>query len=341
MLVKKIEQYISDLLFEHDCVIIPSFGGFVARNASAHFAKTGHMLLPPSKSIVFNKNLSNNDGLLAGHIMLQEQLNYQQANQVIEQFVQHCKKQLAAHKRFEISNLGVLYTSRENTILFEQDYRINYNIQGFGLPPVSALKLIQPLLEPEKKPNLQYRTIKPIADKADKNGKTFQRIAIAASLAFCIITLLFVATKQNPWNDVQASLNPFLPNNPKILVGEQKNKASLPEADAVKAEPVVIKPTVVPDTVHADKTAVVKPAETIAAWYEQPYQVVVGCFAVKQNAFKLINQLEKQNLQASIAGQNAKNLFVVSVAGYLDEKQARKKLAEIKAQYPAAWLFKR
>ena len=68
---------------------------------------------------------------------------------------------------------------------------------------------------------------------------------------------------------------------------------------------------------------------------------MVGCFAVKQNAYKLINQLEGQNLTAGIAGQNANNLYVVSVAGYEDKEAARKKLSEIKEQYPGAWLYKR
>ena len=85
----------------------------------------------------------------------------------------------------------------------------------------------------------------------------------------------------------------------------------------------------------------VKTTETVKEWYKQPYQIVVGCFAVKQNAYKLINQLEQQNLPASIAGQNAKNLYVVSVAGFDDEAVARKKLIQIKEQYTSAWLFKR
>jgi nucleoid DNA-binding protein len=125
VLLKNVELYIGELLFEHDCVIIPSFGGFVARAASANFAKTGNILLPPSKSIVFNKNLANNDGLLAGYIMQKENASYQQATSVIENFVNQCKQQLETQKRFEISGLGVLYKSAENVILFEQDISCN------------------------------------------------------------------------------------------------------------------------------------------------------------------------------------------------------------------------
>ncbi len=337
MLLKNVQLYISELLFEHDCVIIPAFGGFVARAASANFAKTGNILLPPSKSIVFNKNLANNDGLLAGYIMQKENASYQQATSIIENFVNHCKQQLETQKRFEISNLGVLYKSAENTILFEQDIRINHNTNAFGLPAVTAIKLIKEEKIVAVKPNLQYREVALPATKKAK--KPIRRIAVAASMAVCVIALMFLVTKQNPLNNVMATFSPFK-GNAKPLI---EIKIVKPVAAKVEKKEIVVAspPVVTPDTVSVDKTAVIKSTEMISDWYKQPYQIVVGCFAVKQNAYKLINQLEQQNLQASIAGQNAKNLYVVSVAGYADESSARKKLLLVKEQYHSAWLFKR
>jgi hypothetical protein len=338
VLLKNVELYIGELLFEHDCVIIPSFGGFVARAASANFAKTGNILLPPSKSIVFNKNLANNDGLLAGYIMQKENASYQQATSVIENFVNQCKQQLETQKRFEISGLGVLYKSAENVILFEQDIRINHNTNAFGLPAVTAITLVKEEKIVAVKPNLQYREVALPTTKGAK--KPIRRIAIAASMAICVIALMFLVTKQNPLNNVMATFSPFK-GNAKPLVETKLNNIIKSVAVKTEKENVVVKSVITPDSVSIDKTAVIKPTETISEWYKQPYQIVVGCFAVKQNAYKLINQLEQQNLTASIAGQNSKNLYVVSVAGYADETSARKKLLQVKEQYHAAWLFKR
>ena len=327
--MKNVEKYISELLFEHDCVIIPAFGGFVARSSSSYFAKTGNALFPPYKSIVFNKNLSNNDGLLAGYIMQKESATYQQANTIIENFVSNCRHLLETQKRIEISGLGVLYKNNENTILFEQDVRVNYNPRAFGLPVVSAIKLVKEEKVVAVKPELQYRQNTPV-----KKPKTVRRIVIAASAAALIITILFVFTKQNPIDNAMATFSPFMTKNKNIFIENRVNEAIKPIA-------IKIKPNVVPDTTSTDKTTVVKPTKFAEEWYKQSYQIVLGCFAVKQNAYKLINQLEQQNLSATIAGQNTKNLYVVSVAGYEDEKVARKKLVELKQQYPAAWLYKR
>ena len=329
MALKNVEKYLSELLFEHNCVIVPAFGGFVARSSSSYFAKTGNALFPPYKSIVFNKNLSNNDGLLAGYIMQKESATYQQANTIIENFVSNCRQLLETQKRFEVSGLGVLYKNNENTILFEQDVRINYNPNAFGLPVVSAIKLIREEKVVEVKPELQYRQITPA-----QKPKTVRRIIIAALGAVLIITLILFTSKQNIFDSALASLNPFWANSKATVV---KNNIK----EIIKPTTVKIDSKMAPDTSGIDKTNVVKPVKIAEEWYEQPYQVVVGCFAVKQNAYKLINQLEGQNLTAGIAGQNAKNLYVVSVAGYEDKEAARKKLAEIKEQYPAAWLYKR
>jgi hypothetical protein len=327
--LKNVEKYISELLFEHDCVIVPAFGGFVARSSSSYFAKTGNALFPPYKSIVFNKNLSNNDGLLAGYIMRKEGATYQQANTIIENFVSNCKHLLETQKRFEISGLGVLYRNNENTILFEQDVRINYNPNAFGLPVVSAVKIVKEEKVVAIKPELQYRQIIP-AEKP----KTMRRVAIAASVAALIITVLFLSTKQNPIDNAMATFSPFITKN-KIVFAETKIN------EAIKPIETKIKPIIAPDTTSIDKTIVVKTTKVVVEWYKQPYQIVVGCFAVKQNAYKLINQLEGQSLTASIAGQNEKNLYVVSIAGFDDKETARKKLTEMKKQYPAAWLYKR
>ena len=59
-----IEHIIGELLLRHNCVIVPSFGGFVAKRASATIDYTTGVMQPPKKSILFNRQLINNDGLL-------------------------------------------------------------------------------------------------------------------------------------------------------------------------------------------------------------------------------------------------------------------------------------
>ena len=80
----KIEQCISELLYRYDCVIVPGLGGFVANYKSATIQPIQNTFSPPSKSISFNKNLNNNDGLLANFIAQQEAFGFDDASKKIE-----------------------------------------------------------------------------------------------------------------------------------------------------------------------------------------------------------------------------------------------------------------
>ena len=73
----KFIDYISDLLFLHDCVIIPDFGGFICNYRSAYIDADSGVICPPGKDILFNRNLTHNDGLLVNWIADKENISCQ------------------------------------------------------------------------------------------------------------------------------------------------------------------------------------------------------------------------------------------------------------------------
>ena len=75
--------YIKDLLYRYDCVIVPDFGGFVTKRISAKINETTHQFFPPSKQLSFNRNLNNNDGLLANYIASVENISFEKASNAI------------------------------------------------------------------------------------------------------------------------------------------------------------------------------------------------------------------------------------------------------------------
>ena len=83
---KSVAHYISELLFLHDCVILPEFGGFVGNKQSAILNTATGALTPPTKQIVFNKNLNTNDGLLISHIANYEGITNEKAQKTVLEF---------------------------------------------------------------------------------------------------------------------------------------------------------------------------------------------------------------------------------------------------------------
>ena len=72
-----IANYISDLLYRYNCIIIPNFGGFVTNKISAKIDEASNMLYPPKKQITFNSHLKENDGLLANYIATSENISFE------------------------------------------------------------------------------------------------------------------------------------------------------------------------------------------------------------------------------------------------------------------------
>lgn len=130
-----LQEYLPSLLRIYDCVVIPRLGGFVANNQPAvidHFKKS---VYPPSKRVLFNEQLTTNDGLLANHVVHEQKMTYAAALDYIERYVDSWRVQLDNGQRIEIGEIGFLY--RENTrIHFEQSLEINLLSSAYGLGTV-------------------------------------------------------------------------------------------------------------------------------------------------------------------------------------------------------------
>lgn len=339
--------YISELLAEHDCVIVPGFGGFVARPAPAHFAKSGHLLLPPGKSLVFNTNLDKNDGLLINHLAIRLGIDYREAGSRIEQWVLSSRRQLEVQKRLELERTGILYYSPENNLLFEPSAYSNHQVDSFGLAAVQAVPLETPreiTVETVK----QYR--KPVP--AGRN-KMVARIGLVVSSVLLFAFLIFLTADNLPLRNALASLNPFAPNEPAYKTTSY-DLGTLFRPAPEKLTPVIQQNTVVrlsensgrtfivvSDTAESDKTRVSRPVKNISSGnnFNAPFQIVVGCFAVEENANRLIRQLHEEHVPAGISGRNARGLYIVSIAGFTTESMARTKLEQVKHRFPAAWIL--
>ena len=87
-------NYISDLLYRYECVIVPNFGGFVTNNKSAKIDSANQVLQPPYKQITFNSHLKNNDGLLANYIASIDKIDYECALNYIKFELDSWRKKL-------------------------------------------------------------------------------------------------------------------------------------------------------------------------------------------------------------------------------------------------------
>lgn len=134
-----VEQLIGNLLLRHNCVIIPSFGGFVAKPVSARIDYEKGTMLPPGKSLLFNRQLINNDGLLISEFANSNGVSYDEATKEVKSQVSDWNTALKSGGRIEIDNVGNLFFDEERNICFEQDRFCNLLLESFGLGTVHFL----------------------------------------------------------------------------------------------------------------------------------------------------------------------------------------------------------
>jgi hypothetical protein len=130
------ETLIGDLLLRHNCVIVPSFGGFVAKQVSAQIDFVTGKMSPPRKSLLFNKQLLNNDGLLINEYARTNRLSFDAASDMLKKKIADWNRVLASGGRIELDRVGFIYFDEEKNICFEQDRYFNLLMASFGLGQV-------------------------------------------------------------------------------------------------------------------------------------------------------------------------------------------------------------
>jgi len=161
-----LENYVSELLLRHNCLIIPGFGGFVARYSPAKIDWNKGFIAPPSKELLFNKHLVQNDGLLVNHIAINEKLNFIDATGKVDGIVNDWKHTLKNGGRVEIEKVGILYHDFDGNTVFEQDRFFNLLLSSFGLKEVTfiAEERVVESVETEVKvvEKIKHKTLAPV-----------------------------------------------------------------------------------------------------------------------------------------------------------------------------------
>jgi cell division protein FtsN len=134
-----LSDHLRPLLRDHDCVIIPDFGGLVAEYVSARVQPAGrHLLSPPTRQVAFNQALTRNDGLLLDALRQHLGLSTAEAREQLRQAVAELHQELQAQQRTELPGIGVFRQFAGRGLQFEYTGTENLLAAAFGLPELTA-----------------------------------------------------------------------------------------------------------------------------------------------------------------------------------------------------------
>lgn len=318
---------IKSLLYKHDCVIVPNFGGFVCNKENAIIDQVSHQITPPAKKIVFNQNLKTNDGLLAQNIATSSSVSYSEALRTIENFVIQVKNVLENQKQLEVNDFGTFRLNAEANFVFLPIKSNNYLYSSFGLYPLQATPAFE-----LTKGNRKTRIIK---ERKGLNPRHEQKSRRAIALK--LLTLLVIAV---------VGINSFiLLNKYGALDSMQINTAGINSwFDSLFAKTTIVasdttkneEPIITESDYEYNTSNSVIPLDTIIASNDESIDTLVENTPTTNETIEENNSIEIIQPE-TVTSENTTNVEVTNTKNYhviggvfCNEKNARKFYNELK-----------
>lgn len=322
--MQDLNKYISGLLFIHDCVILPGFGGFVTNYHQAEHQEESNTFTPPSKDVLFNKHLTYNDGLLINYLAKNKKISYQEAEEQINTEVQKAWLRLDKGEEVFFEGVGTFKIDKEERLAFKPSNTENYLTDSYGLssfrfPPLSYQKNSIDLI--------------PKYNESRAMNQGFKQTLKWAAIAIPIVGMMALVPYYKDYKRQEAGIELLLSNNQQPI---EKTYTAMPTDSNINGviEQATDKRTALFYT-EESKTAPINKQETSGL----TFYLIGGSYKDAANANIQRDQFKTQGFSAEVIHVDA--LFRVTLATYDSKVNALHELRRIKNDdtYSNVWLF--
>ena len=318
--------FLEHLLYDHECVIIPQFGGFVVNAQDFQFNAQEGKIYPKRKCVAFNEKLKTDDRFLTTEWAKKMSISQKEASIEITAISKELKSQISTQGYLTIGELGAFTLNSENRLSFSPNPDFNADLSVFGLFPVG----LGHALPKEKKTVLEEAPVAedlPSYTPEPSPIKVSRSAYVYALMAFIIGGIGAFFLTEPAGNQSQSSLNPI-----KI-----EKKVATPVAVAAPAVPT----TVQVDTVQ--KEVIATPASVEAPADQEVIYLVAASFQSLTQAEKGLKEFKSRGFdQAEIILKNEQTKFYRISLGTehsMDTDYAR--ASELKASKKVdIWVYK-
>ena len=316
-----ITAFLRELLFGHDCVILPGFGGFLGNYTPARIDRESGSFYPPVKQISFNRNLNSNDGLLIGKISAASGVNYGDARTLVENFVADLRKKLDRGEKIVFDHIGSFVNNQEGNVLFEPDRSVNYHLDSYGLESFQCL----PLEGYDVRKRISRHSGKDPVKQASMR-KLLWRAAVIIPLLAVVLAVPFKTGRIQT-----SSLNPL------VTAEFEHNKKALDEIVIEESPKVEEIAQPVPDDQPVPETIEPAPVTVIET---SGYFLITGSFKSEENAYQQVDMLKADGFVAEVI-KAPNGFYRVSAMICSDLETALFKKDSLSKKYPQTWVSRK
>ncbi|MEY4309121.1 MAG: hypothetical protein RL422_1324 [Bacteroidota bacterium] len=318
--------FLEHLLYEHECVIIPQFGGFVVNAQDFQFNAKEGKIYPKRKCVAFNEKLKTDDRFLTTEWAKKQSISQKEASVEIAAISKELKSQISTQGYLTVGELGAFTMNSENRLSFSPNPDFNADLSVFGLFPVGLGHAI-----PKEKKTILEET--PVAEDLPTYSpepspiKVSRSAYVYALIAFIVGGLGAFFLTEPSSHQSQSSLNPI-----KI-----EKKVMTPVAVAAPAAPAPVQV----DTIQ--KKVIPAPAEVTKQTDQDVIYLVAASFQSLTQAEKGLKEFKSRGFdQAEIILKNEQTKFYrISLGTEHSMDKGYAKAMELKATKKVdIWVYK-
>lgn len=358
--MKKIFRHIEYLLLEHDHVIIPQLGGFVANNMPSTWSAEEELFLPPYRTVHFNANLNHGDNTLVDSLAEAYSITPAEAEKWCAQFVQSIHMELAENGSLDFGSIGVMIQENADQPITFSPCKAGvttpslYGLDAFHMPMLAQGGNLTETLRPATGKTTQ----KKVGTKRDYTLRINRHLVhtVAAMAASIILFVLFSTPIESPVQHLsqvnQAEL--FIPSHlitglqmptaPATEVVEEAEIEAETEFEAEAEEVMVMEEPLEQETEAqaevAEAPAEETPAETaVQAPAQKGMAIVLASATSLSNAENYANDLQARGYDACVYQKD--KMVRVIIPCYDGEESARRRLNQMKQsgnEFKQAWI---
>lgn len=346
--------HVKNLLFQHDCVIVPGLGAFLTKYRSADYNEKTHIYSPPGKSILFNENLKKDDGLLINEIVKQEKITKEAATKKVESFVKEFQQDLETKQMLSLDGIGTFTLNPKGEQSFSDAESDNYDpnnygIQSFFIKPITQEARKAAIIKKvESAPAVSVvaqseKTVEPTPVLVEEEEEETNKGLVWFLISFFILLLLLffgwvglnhyegdshflqsLAFWKNQNNVEETSTNDEVVEAENGYENNDEYNQSNNDIDEYSDERDNKSDV---DQEIVDGMAITELSER--------YHLISGAFNVESNAYKYKTQFARSHVL------KWKSYYVVVLGNYHEESIAREKMAPLKQAFgdEQVWLL--
>jgi hypothetical protein len=322
-------------LYHHQYIVLPEFGGFVLKPRPAHFSSSGMQLLPPSKTVTFNSQLRQNDGILTAWLQKKAGCSADEAYAHLKDFAGYCSGVLQNRRRLSLPGIGFFHLDFENNICFEPLADHNFLASSFGLTPLSLLQETTIQTTKSRRPVFEDRQANTTISRRSATSRARAAVLPAILTAFAGVLILLLISVSDFRGELRAALsgggtaNNYAPFKYAPLVLDRPEPAPALVSDANGIAVVTLGDA----NIRVDVGLPEYKSEL-----QSGYEIILGCFSVPSNAKKMVRQLGRKEINARISKHTHRGMAVVTYGAFENKKDAQLVLATVQKVIPEAWI---